>query len=107
MLIFEIIFLQGTLLPPHIWDNELREDLMIANHFASLISLTPAENVVIVGDMDKWSVRLITSRCSTFPQTVDGNIPVGMSELVSSMLETVHAMYKIGISANKVSNTFI
>lgn len=99
--------MQGTLAPPHSWAKELREDLMIANHSASLISLTPAENVVIIGDMDKWSVRLITSHCSTFSQNIDGNIPVGMSELVSSMLETVHAMYKTGIPAKNVNIIFV
>lgn len=100
----DIVGLQGTLVPPHIWEKELRDDLIIANHSASLISLTPAEHVAIVADMEKWSVRLITPRCSTFPDNLDGNIPMGMSQLVSSMLETVHVMYKCGISANKVNN---
>lgn len=78
---------------------------MIANRSASLISLTAAENVAIVADMEKWNVQLITTaaHCLTFPQKENGSIPMGMSQLVSSMLETVHVMYKCGITANKVN----
>lgn len=82
----------------------LREDLALAAHSASLISL-PVENLAIVADMEKWDVRLISSQTQCFPYAGGQSAPVGMSQLVSSMLETVQAMNSTGISAYEVSLT--
>lgn len=79
----------------------LREDLALAAHSASLIS-QPAENIAIVADMDKWDVRLISSQTQQFPYAGGQSSPVGMSQLVSSMLETVQAMHCGGIPAYEV-----
>lgn len=79
----------------------LREDLALSARAASLISLS-AENVAIVADMEKWDVRLISSQLQHFPYVGEQSTPVGMSQLVSNMLETVHAMNTAGISAYEV-----
>ncbi|KAH8406801.1 hypothetical protein KR222_003833, partial [Zaprionus bogoriensis] len=94
--------LQGTCAPPNKWEMNLREDLALAAHSASLIS-QPAENIAIVADMDKWDVRLISSQTQQFPYAGGQSSPVGMSQLVSSMLETVQAMHCGGIPAYEVS----
>ncbi|XP_016985227.1 folliculin-interacting protein 1 isoform X1 [Drosophila rhopaloa] len=90
--------LQGTCAPPNKWEMHLREDLALAARSASLIS-QPAENIAIVADMDKWDVRLISSQTQQFPYAGGQSSPVGMSQLVSSMLETVQAMHVGGIPA--------
>ncbi|XP_017028394.1 folliculin-interacting protein 2 isoform X1 [Drosophila kikkawai] len=90
--------LQGTCAPPNKWEMHLREDLALAARSASLIS-QPAENIAIVADMDKWDVRLISSQTQQFPYAGGQSSPVGMSQLVSSMLETVQAMHAGGIPA--------
>ncbi|XP_039488239.2 uncharacterized protein LOC120449690 isoform X1 [Drosophila santomea] len=90
--------LQGTCAPPNKWEMHLREDLALAARSASLIS-QPAENIAIVADMDKWDVRLISSQTQQFPYAGGQSSPVGMSQLVSSMLETVQAMNAGGIPA--------
>ncbi|XP_034484251.1 uncharacterized protein LOC117789247 [Drosophila innubila] len=90
--------LQGTCAPPNKWEMNLREDLALAARSASLIS-QPAENIAIVADMDKWDVRLISSQLQQFPYAGGQSSPVGMSQLVSSMLETVQAMHVGGIPA--------
>ncbi|KAL9909834.1 folliculin-interacting protein 1 isoform 1-T5 [Glossina fuscipes fuscipes] len=91
------VVLQGTFASPSKWEIHLREDLALASHSASLISL-PAENVAIVGDMEKWDVKLLSSQSQGFPYMGGQSAPVGMSQLVSSMLETVQTMNTVGIS---------
>lgn len=83
----------------------LREDLALAAHSASLISL-PAENIAIIADMEKWDVKLISSQSQHFPYAGGQSAPVGMSQLVSSMLETVQIMNSAGISAYEVGSHF-
>ncbi|TDG52566.1 hypothetical protein AWZ03_000799 [Drosophila navojoa] len=90
--------LQGTCAAPCKWEMNLREDLALAARSASLIS-QPAENIAIVADMDKWDVRLISSQAQQFPYAGGQSSPVGMSQLVSSMLEAVQAMHAGGIPA--------
>ncbi|XP_073837106.1 uncharacterized protein isoform X2 [Musca autumnalis] len=90
--------LQGTYASPSKWEMNLREDLALAAHSASLISL-PAENIAIIADMEKWDVKLISSQSQHFPYAGGQSAPVGMSQLVSSMLETVQIMNSAGISA--------
>lgn len=94
--------LQGTCAAPYKWEMNLREDLALAARSASLIS-QPAENIAIVADMDKWDVRLISSQAQQFPYAGGQSSPVGMSQLVSSMLEAVQAMHVGGIPAYEVS----
>uniref|UniRef100_A0A0A1WX57 Folliculin-interacting protein 2 n=1 Tax=Zeugodacus cucurbitae TaxID=28588 RepID=A0A0A1WX57_ZEUCU len=93
--------LQGTCAPPEKWHTTLREDMALSARAASLISL-PAENVAIVADMEKWDVRLISPQLQHFPYVGEQSTPVGMSQLVSNMLETVLAMNTAGISAYEV-----
>lgn len=79
----------------------LREDLALAAHSASLISL-PAENIAIIADMENWDVKLLSSQSQHFPYAGGQSAPVGMSQLVSTMLETVQTMHNAGISAYEV-----
>ncbi|XP_037807172.1 uncharacterized protein LOC119600753 isoform X1 [Lucilia sericata] len=90
--------LQGTLASPKKWEMNLREDLALAAHSASLISL-PAENIAIIADMENWDVKLLSSQSQHFPYAGGQSAPVGMSQLVSTMLETVQTMHNAGISA--------
>ena len=93
--------MQGTCASPTLWETNLRQDLALAARSASLISQT-AENIGIVADMKNWSVRLILSQAQHFPYAGGQSSPVGMSQLVSSMLETVQVMNASGISAYEV-----
>ncbi|XP_055911447.1 folliculin-interacting protein 2 [Eupeodes corollae] len=90
--------LQGTSAPPHKWELSLREDLALATHSASLIS-TPAENVAVIADMENWDVKIVSSQNQTIPFSSVVSGPVGMSQLVASMLETVYTMNSSGIPA--------
>ncbi|XP_065361653.1 uncharacterized protein LOC135955247 isoform X2 [Calliphora vicina] len=90
--------LQGTLASPKKWEMNLREDLALAAHSASLISL-PAENIAIIADMENWDVKLLSSQSQHFPYAGGQSAPVGMSQLVSTMLETVQTMHNAGIPA--------
>lgn len=53
--------------------------------------------------MEKWDVKLISSQSQHFPYAGGQSAPVGMSQLVSSMLETVQIMNGAGISAYDVN----
>ncbi|XP_055841165.1 folliculin-interacting protein 2 [Episyrphus balteatus] len=90
--------LQGTSAPPHKWELNVREDLALATHSGSLIS-TPAENVAVIADMENWDVKIISSQNQTIPFSSVVSGPVGMSQLVASMLETVYTMNSSGIPA--------
>uniref|UniRef100_A0A182ITH2 UDENN FNIP1/2-type domain-containing protein n=1 Tax=Anopheles atroparvus TaxID=41427 RepID=A0A182ITH2_ANOAO len=84
--------LQATTAPPPMWEATLKRDLNLAARF-TLFEQHLTENNAIVANMDTHEVRLHSSQ----PQ-VDGDI-VGMSQLVSAMLEAVNAMWSAGISA--------
>ncbi|XP_065085750.1 folliculin-interacting protein 2 [Ochlerotatus camptorhynchus] len=90
--------LQGTTAPPNKWERALKKDLSLASRFA-LMEQYPTENLAVVGNLETHDVRLITSNQSSLaPSNPNGEL-VGMSQLVSSMLETVHAMWSSGLSA--------
>uniref|UniRef100_A0A2M3Z1K8 UDENN FNIP1/2-type domain-containing protein n=1 Tax=Anopheles braziliensis TaxID=58242 RepID=A0A2M3Z1K8_9DIPT len=84
--------LQATTAKPSEWETTLKRDLNVAAHF-TLFEQHLTENNAIVANLDKHEVRLHSSQ-----SLVDGDI-VGMSQLVSSMLEAVNAMWSAGISA--------
>ncbi|KFB44513.1 AGAP005886-PA-like protein [Anopheles sinensis] len=84
--------LQGTTAPPSKWEATLKRDLNLAARF-TLYEQHLTENNAIVANMDTHEVRLHSSQSQ-----VDGDI-VGMSQLVSAMLEAVNAMWSAGISA--------
>uniref|UniRef100_A0A1Q3EZQ1 UDENN FNIP1/2-type domain-containing protein n=1 Tax=Culex tarsalis TaxID=7177 RepID=A0A1Q3EZQ1_CULTA len=90
--------LQGTTAQPAKWEKALKKDLSFASRFA-LMEQYPVENLAVVANLETHDVRLITSQASSLaPISPDGDL-VGMSQLVSSMLETVHAMWSSGMSA--------
>uniref|UniRef100_A0A182Y2Y2 UDENN FNIP1/2-type domain-containing protein n=1 Tax=Anopheles stephensi TaxID=30069 RepID=A0A182Y2Y2_ANOST len=84
--------LQATTAPPSQWEASLKRDLHLAARF-TLYEQQLTENNAIVANLDKHEVRLLSSQ-----SLVDGDI-IGMSQLVSSMLEAVNAMWSAGISA--------
>uniref|UniRef100_A0A1S4GR75 UDENN FNIP1/2-type domain-containing protein n=1 Tax=Anopheles gambiae TaxID=7165 RepID=A0A1S4GR75_ANOGA len=84
--------LQATTAPPAQWEAALKRDLHLAARF-TLYEQQLTENNAIVANLDTHEVRLLSSQ-----SLVDGDI-VGMSQLVSSMLEAVSAMWSAGISA--------
>ncbi|XP_029735520.2 folliculin-interacting protein 2 [Aedes albopictus] len=90
--------LQGTTAPPSKWERNLKKDLSLASRFA-LMEQYPTENLAIVANLETHDVHLVTSNHSSLaPSNPNGDL-VGMSQLVSSMLETVHAMWSSGLSA--------
>ncbi|XP_038119080.1 folliculin-interacting protein 1 isoform X1 [Culex quinquefasciatus] len=92
------MILQGTTAQPAKWEKALKKDLSFASRF-SLMEQYPVENLAVVANLETHDVRLITSHASSLaPISPDGDL-VGMSQLVSSMLETVHAMWSSGMSA--------
>ncbi|XP_049541306.1 uncharacterized protein LOC125954771 isoform X1 [Anopheles darlingi] len=84
--------LQATTAKPSEWEATLKRDLNLAARF-TLYEQHLTENNAIIANLDKHEVRLHSSQ-----SLVDGDI-VGMSQLVSSMLEAVNAMWSAGISA--------
>ncbi|XP_035789957.1 uncharacterized protein LOC118465649 isoform X2 [Anopheles albimanus] len=84
--------LQATTAKPSEWEATLKRDLNVAARF-TLFEQHLTENNAIIANLDKREVRLHSSQ-----SLVDGDI-VGMSQLVSSMLEAVNAMWSAGISA--------
>ncbi|XP_050098418.1 uncharacterized protein LOC126579135 [Anopheles aquasalis] len=84
--------LQATTAKPSEWETTLKRDLNVAARF-TLFEQHLTENNAIVANLDKHEVRLHSSQ-----SLVDGDI-IGMSQLVSSMLEAVNAMWSAGISA--------
>lgn len=90
--------LQGTLATPETWEHDLKQELSLSAHCSSLIA-APTENVAVIADLGKWDVRVVTSQTCSLPYNGNSAVrPVGMSQLVSTMLETVHAMRKSGVS---------
>ncbi|XP_052893669.1 uncharacterized protein LOC128301308 [Anopheles moucheti] len=84
--------LQATTAPPSLWEASLKRDLHLAARF-TLYEQQLTENNAIIANLDTHEVRLLSSQ-----SLVDGDI-IGMSQLVSSMLEAVNAMWSAGISA--------
>uniref|UniRef100_A0A182Q5F1 UDENN FNIP1/2-type domain-containing protein n=1 Tax=Anopheles farauti TaxID=69004 RepID=A0A182Q5F1_9DIPT len=84
--------LQATTAPPSAWEASLKRDLHLAARF-TLYEQHHTENNAIIANLDTHEVRLLSSQ-----SLVDGDI-IGMSQLVSSMLEAVNAMWSAGISA--------
>uniref|UniRef100_A0A182PPB3 UDENN FNIP1/2-type domain-containing protein n=1 Tax=Anopheles epiroticus TaxID=199890 RepID=A0A182PPB3_9DIPT len=84
--------LQATTAPPTQWEAALKRDLHLAARF-TLYEQQLTENNAIIANLDTHEVRLLSSQ-----SLVDGDI-IGMSQLVSSMLEAVNAMWSAGISA--------
>uniref|UniRef100_A0A182WI10 UDENN FNIP1/2-type domain-containing protein n=1 Tax=Anopheles minimus TaxID=112268 RepID=A0A182WI10_9DIPT len=84
--------LQATTAPPTLWESSLKRDLHLAARF-TLYEQQLTENNAIIANLDTHEVRLLSSQ-----SLVDGDI-IGMSQLVSSMLEAVNAMWSAGISA--------
>lgn len=90
--------LQGTTAPPTKWERALKKDLSLASRFA-LMEQYPTENLAIVANLETHDVRLVTSNQSSLaPSNPNGEL-VYMSRIVSSMLETVHAMWSSGLSS--------
>uniref|UniRef100_A0A182ML28 UDENN FNIP1/2-type domain-containing protein n=1 Tax=Anopheles culicifacies TaxID=139723 RepID=A0A182ML28_9DIPT len=84
--------LQATTAPPSVWEATLKRELHLAARF-TLYEQQLTENNAIIANLDTHEVRLLSSQ-----SLVDGDI-IGMSQLVSSMLEAVNAMWSAGISA--------
>lgn len=92
------MILQGTTAAPTKWEKALKKDLCFASRFA-LMEQYSVENLAVVANLETHDVRIVSSHSSSLaPSNLDGDL-VGMSQLVSSMLETVHAMWTSGLSA--------
>ncbi|XP_053690391.1 folliculin-interacting protein 2 [Sabethes cyaneus] len=94
------MILQATTASPIKWEKALRKDLGFASRFA-LMEQYPVENLAIIANLETHDVRIVSSHNSSLAplsNVLEGEV-VGMSQLVSSMLETVHAMWSSGLSA--------
>ncbi|XP_055532905.1 uncharacterized protein LOC129723011 isoform X2 [Wyeomyia smithii] len=94
------MILQATTASPMNWGKTLKKDLAFASRFA-LMEQFPVENLAVVANLETHDVRIVSSHNSSLtpPSNVLEGDVVGMSQLVSSMLETVHAMWSSGLSA--------
>ncbi|XP_055627544.1 uncharacterized protein LOC129769352 isoform X2 [Toxorhynchites rutilus septentrionalis] len=92
------MILQGTTAPPATWDKQLNKELLFASRFA-LVEQYPVENLAVVANLETHDVRVVSSHMSSLPPSNPNGDLVGMSQLVSSMLETVHAMWSSGLSS--------
>lgn len=93
------MILQATTASPVKWEKALRKDLAFASRF-TLMEQYPVENLAVVANLETHEVRIVSSNSSFTPlSNVLEDEVVGMSQLVSSMLETVHAMWSSGLSA--------
>lgn len=75
----------------------MKHDLTVSSHCA-VLEQSQAENIAIVANIDKWDVRLVSSHSNVLPSNIGANGIVGMSQLVSSMLESIQAMFNSGVS---------
>ncbi|XP_031635388.1 folliculin-interacting protein 2 isoform X2 [Contarinia nasturtii] len=89
--------LQGITSPQTKWEPILKQNLTLASHCATFEQMR-MENVAIIANIDKWDVQLVSSQTCALSSKSPGE-PIGMSQLVSNMLETVHAMWLAGTSA--------
>ena len=83
--------------PPAKFELQLKQDLTISSHCA-VLEQSQAENVAIVANIDAMSVRLVSSHSNVLPSNSTSNGIVGMSQLISSMLEATQAMFNSGLS---------
>jgi folliculin-interacting protein 2 len=75
---------------------QLKHDLFISSQ-CGVLEQSPAENIAIVANVDKWDVRLISSHSNVLPShNNSANGIIGMSQLVASMLECFQAMANSG-----------
>lgn len=89
--------LQGITSSPSKWEIQLKSDLNISSQCA-VLEQSQAENVAIVANVDKWVVRLVSSRSNVLPSNSTANGVCGMSPLIASVLESVQAMHNSGLS---------
>ncbi|XP_055373434.1 folliculin-interacting protein 1 [Condylostylus longicornis] len=87
--------LQGTLSSFDSWETNIKNDLVIASHCASLTT-QPTENIAIIADMDKWEIKILSSQNYNLSSK---NGSVGMSQLVSQLLEGFLILSNSGISS--------
>ncbi|XP_030767830.1 folliculin-interacting protein 1 isoform X2 [Sitophilus oryzae] len=89
--------LQGTTSRKTDWESKLKRNLT-GHTQHSLLDQPVEESLAIVANIDDWEVQLISSHTYIIDKGSSG-VRIGMSQLVSSMLESLLQMWKSHIPA--------
>lgn len=84
------LILQGTIANPTTWEMDLRRDIDLTSFLNKSLE-SPLEAVAIIGDTNKWEVRVVGRECG-------GG---GMSSLVGAMLDALPLMWKAKVPAHQ------
>ncbi|XP_044266324.1 folliculin-interacting protein 2 [Tribolium madens] len=87
--------LQGPVVPKQKWESKLKSDLALASQH-SLIDQPVEEAVAVIANTDTWEVQLMSSHTFLIDKGSSG-IRIGMSQLVSNMLESLLQMWKLKV----------
>ncbi|XP_063902931.1 folliculin-interacting protein 2 [Zophobas morio] len=87
--------LQGPIVPKQEWETRLKSDLALASQH-SLIDQPVEEAVAVIANIDTWEVQLMSSHTFLIDKGSTG-IRIGMSQLVSNMLESLLQMWKLKV----------
>ncbi|EFA03529.1 folliculin-interacting protein 1 [Tribolium castaneum] len=87
--------LQGPVVPRQNWEAKLKSDLALASQH-SLIDQPVEEAVAVIANTDTWEVQLMSSHTFLIDKGSSG-IRIGMSQLVSNMLESLLQMWKLKV----------
>jgi hypothetical protein len=87
--------LQGPIVPKQDWESKLKSDLALASQH-SLIDQPVEEAVAVIANTDTWEVQLMSSHTFLIDKGSSG-IRIGMSQLVSNMLESLLQMWKLKV----------
>ncbi|XP_018336646.1 uncharacterized protein LOC108745077 isoform X2 [Agrilus planipennis] len=94
--------LQGTSAPKIEWESMLKQDLILCTRHP-LLDQPIDEAVAIVANTDTWDVQLLSSHTYIVDKGSSG-VRVGMSQLVSNMLESLLQLWKQNASPEHNKN---
>lgn len=89
------LVLQGTKVPKCEWESKLKNNLALLSQHP-LLDVEVDEAVAIIADTDAWEVQLVSSHTYVIDKSSSG-IKVGMSQLVSDMLDSLLKMWKLQV----------
>ncbi|KAM3961556.1 LOW QUALITY PROTEIN: folliculin-interacting protein 2 [Aphomia sociella] len=96
------LILQGTIAKSNTWETDLRRDLDLTSYL-NKIHESPLQTVAIIGDTNKWEVRVLGRDHSAGGPGGGGGGwgRGGMSSLVGAMLDALPAMHRARVPAHQ------
>lgn len=99
------VALQGFIDPSKDWQTILKRDLILsAKH--PITGDAVDESVAVVGNIDSWAVSVMSSHTYVIDKAV-GGVPIGMSQMVANMLETLLKMWKLHTPPEYVCTSYV